>query len=355
MDVGRIPMTHGMEIEQFDLPNEISQDPEGKYWGTWEHDPSGPREIEIGPGKHVKRLIGDFNETARQYGRLPWVWASSNGSSGAGSHVHFNVDNVDDEETTIKAWTIAYNTIVDLLPVLSPFFCHNWEEGFRDGTDYDSSQTNVEHWASPVTARYDTDSMRQYYQRPDSFSRAYDAITANPSDHTGKPLTLELRLSDSHPVFALTGSYYLRKTVKRCFDRDWSVKIDRQASQGINIVREMYDRIYHIPDGSNLINELQRPLRIEFEDGREVPNLDSTYACPYDLLEDILIEITPRWGEDRADRRASNLVRYAGDLVRSRRSDPFVENVSRIPCPSRNERAIWHMDTEQFSWQVGPD
>lgn len=355
MNVKRIPMTHGMEVEQFGLPREISEDPNNQYWGTWEHDPSGPREIEFGPGKHVKRLIDGFNKTARQNSDTPWQWVSSDGNSGAGSHVHFNVERVGDRETTVGAWTIAHNTLVELVPFLAPFFCHNWEDGFRDGTQYRSSELNIEHWASGKSQRFSRDTMRQHYQNPTRTSRGYQAVTMNPEERSGnKPLTLELRLSDSHPAFALTGCYFLRKITKRCYERDWSVKIDKQASETGDVIKTLYERIYHLDDGENLISTLKKPLYVEFEDDRAVPKMDKSYACPYDLLEDIIIDLLPQ--RERADRRACNLIRHAGDLVESRREDPFITNVSEIPNPARNRRAIWHMDkpSDEFYWDCGP-
>ena len=350
MDVNKIPMTHGMEVEQHDVPHEIQNDYDNKFWGHWEYDASGPMEMEFGPGKHVKRLIDDFNETALQYDQQPWTWKSSDGSTGAGSHVHFNVEMLETEDDTVTGWTIAYNTILDLLPFFAPFFCHDWEKGFRNGTNYNPNLLNINKWAKPETTRMSRDRMHGYYHG--RVSREYKSITLNPRLND-KPMTIELRLSDSHPAFALTGSYFLRKIAKRCFERDASVKIDRQASDTSDVLKTLYDRIYDLPDRKNMIDVLQEDLKIVFE--REIPGLKQEYESPWAVLLAIIKDLKPRWDAERADSRACELIKFAGRLTETRRADPFTVPIAKIPNPARNRYAIWHIHEETFTWDCGPN
>lgn len=342
MKVKRIPMTHGMEIEQFlpDIPDEIIDDREGKYWGVWSCDYDMVYETQIGPTKYTNSLIKEFLNTARQYDRVPWRWTTSHGRLAAGSHVHSHLEKHGDFDESVKAWTITYNTFIDVVPFLAPFFCHDWRRGFREGSMYDPGRLGVERYASPNITRKKQSTIRQHYRHEDGDGR-HESVTFKGS-RAGKPLTIEVRMVDSHPVFALTGTYILRNIVKRCLERDLSVKV---ADRGI--MDSMYQSIYKLPSNNNLLGVMQNEP-VSFDRG--IPDIDQDVDTMWEVLDQILSEYLPDSGT--VQRKAADLVRASGKLAEMREFDPHVSRRKEIPDPASLHPAVWHVDDPDFKWPV---
>lgn len=337
-----------MEVEQFreDVPagvrNYVMNNSRGSLT-DWHRDASGPREISIGPAKNVKAILNRVYEETRDQGHT-WDWHASNGSSGAGSHVHLCVarDLFDDH---VAAWTIAYNTAVELFPFLAPFFCHNWEDGFRDGTRRRGGQLNVEYWAEGTLTRYSQDTVRERVDHPTRYSRSYNSVTFNPSAGA-KPLTIELRANDAHPAMALNGLLLLRRLTGRAIEEGWSPRLENHHQT----LRRCYAKIYSRAADVGLLTAMQEPIEggITFEDDRGLPgdddrgtsyvNDDGSYDSMWDVLRRIMVQFPQTPGTWR--KRAHVLVRSGDDTV----------------GPQNNQDALWHFDADDdaFEWDTPP-
>ena len=346
MIVNGIPISHGMEVEQCEsqVPSEILNDSEGRYFGNWHRDGSGPREIEaIGPSKQVGRLIKQFNETMRQYDdNRPWNWTNqTQRGSGCGSHAHlsFEQDGATDEEK-VEGYTIAYNTAVELTPFLAPFWAYNWEDGFR---------SSASRWAAPQTTRFSTSTMEQRLNSPRG--RSYDAVTLNPPRSGGKPMTIELRLSETPPAFALVGLTFLRRVMTKAMKGGWSPKIagDRNA-----VLNDVYSKIYNAQRHGGLFDALKATDSITFEEDRGLPGTDKLeFDNAWEVLKKILT--TNGTGKGNYDDRVKKLVKAAGS------GEEFTDSRGRghyhggALGPQRNDRAFWHTTDDDFSWDIGPE
>lgn len=340
---GRSPFTHGMEIEQF--PDELDSDVRNFVMSNnhgsltdWHNDASGPRETSIGAYKNTKTILNRVYGETRDAGTgITWDWHASNGSAGAGSHVHLCVAEDVFEGEHVKAWTISYNTVVETFPFLAPFFCHNWEQGFRDGTRYYSgSQLNVERWAEGTLTRFSQDTVRERVNNPSRYSRSYESVTFNP-EQGNKPLTIELRANDAHPAMALNGLLLIRRLTGRAIEAGWSPKLENHRAT----LQACYEKIYHRATEVGLLTAMQEPIDggITFQEGRGLPGIDQReFESMWDVLRAIMIAYpqTPATWRKRAH-----------ILVREGRDDWG---------PQNNPDALWNMDADRgdFSWDRGP-
>lgn len=331
------PYTIGMEIEQFPrfMPDGVDRSGEGTL-DDWHTDGSGPRETDIGPYKNAKTILNRFLAGTRdEYGTWDWHAADTRretNGNGAGSHLHLclNEDVFDDR---MVGWTISYNSIVELAPIFAPFWCHNWQMGFREGTR-SSRGLNGSYWAGAQTTRYSQDSLRQQVNGGGR-TRRYDAVTLNPS-RGDKPVTVELRMNDAHPTMALTGALLLRRVVGRCVEAGWSPKFENHNAS----VQSIYDKIYERAADVGLMEAMQEPLELTFQDERGIPGVDQrSFANPFNILKAIMRAYpqTPHSWSYRAAR-----------LVTQGRDDY---------SPHLNPNAIWNVDVDrgEFSWENGPD
>ena len=229
-----------MEIEQDGdvVPSEILRDSRGEYFGRWESDLSGPREFpDLGPRKQVKSLVTRFQDTARQYDdEEPWSWHNETGAGdGCGSHAHitFADQTEGDRERFVEGMTIAWNSAVELTPFLAPFFCSDWENGFRG---------SINRWASPQLTRYSQSTMDRKVR--ENNQRTYDSVTLSPREGA-KPITIELRLNEAHPSFALVGLTFLRRTMTKAMREGWSPKLagDRRSVVESTVIVESSKQI----------------------------------------------------------------------------------------------------------------
>lgn len=322
-----------MEVEQF-----ADHMPRAVYGNTgvlndWHRDPSGPMETTIGPYKNAKSLLNLFYRGTRDEGNT-WDWraasALSGRASGAGSHVHLCLD-PDVFEDTLAGWTIAYNTVVELFPVFAPFFCHDWKRGFRHGTT-SSSGLSIRRWADGTLRRYSQNSMERNVTRPSSFNRSYKSVTLSPRRHS-KPMTVELRANDAHPVMALLGALALRRVTGRMVEREVSPKFENSQ----RTKEDMYEKIYERATSVGLLTAMQEPLELTFEEGRGIPSVDRRrFDSMFDLLRAIQMAYpyAPSWRS-----RGYKLV-GAGDDDHS---------------PMNNPNALWAIDAAkgEFDWDSG--
>lgn len=344
MEINGIPISHGMEVEQCEsqVPAEILNDRGNDYFGRWGHDGSGPREFEdLGPSKQVGRLLKNFCRTARQYDdTCPWNWTNTTRrGSGCGSHAHlaFEQDGVDEEEK-IEGYTIAWNTAVELTPFLAPFWCHDWSDGFRG---------SVGRWASGQTTRYSQSTVRQRLDNPRS--RTYDSVTFNPPYSDGKPLTVELRLVESHPSFALVGLTFLRRIMTKAMRGGWSPKLagDREA-----VLRDVYEKIYNASRYGGLFEAMKETREIRFQEGRGIPGTDKReFDNAWQVLKKILA--VNGTGKGNYDDRVKKLVKAAGEgtEVGGMRGEYSGGELG----PQNNTTAMWHTIDEDFEWEIGPE
>ncbi|QBI90049.1 uncharacterized protein ChaoS9_220 [Halobacterium phage ChaoS9] len=337
---GRSPFTHGMEVEQFpgplhsDVRSYTMNNDRGSLDG-WHRDASGPRETSIGAYKNCKTILNRFYADTRDEG-ITWDWHAAHDGAGAGSHVHLCVAG-DVFEDEITAWTISYNTVVELFPFLAPYFCHDWENGFREGTTYRGSELNVEHWAEGQTTRLSQDSVRDRVANPRSYRREYSSVTFNPAQTSGKPLTIELRANDAHPAMALNGLLTLRRLTGCAIEAGWSPKLENHRQT----LQYCYDRIYHRATDVGLITAMKQqiPGGITFQEGRGIPGVEQReFDTMWEVLRAIQIAYPQTPNTWRC--RAYNLVRAGRDEF----------------SPANNVDALWNIDAEQgeFRWDHGP-
>lgn len=341
--------TQGIEIEQFPADTNVGPS-SSAYSGNvyvdgmptnvirdadildWHRDGSGPQETTIGPSKMSMTLLKRFFKDTRDKGEeFTWDWhaADSNGR-GAGSHVHLCVEDIFDDSPT--AWAIAYNTVVELAPFFAPYFCHNWEQGFRDGS------RSVEQWAKPQTTRLSPETVESMYLSRHSWSRPYKSVLFNPpsgGSSGGKPVTIEMRMNDAHPSVALAGLGQMQRISAAAIEAGWSPKlVDRE-----NTLNEAYRRIYAGARRDGLLTAMQEPMDIRFEENRGIPGVKQ---LEFDSMFDVLKATFNAY--PRTPNHWSHRVEH---LIRAGR-DEF--------GPQNNSDALWNIDAKlgEFYWQNGP-
>ena len=329
----KAPFSLGMEIEQLgnEIPSGTTSDRHGL---SWHRDGSGPMETTIGPFKSAKAILNRFNKATRDAnGTWEWHAAGNDGrGAGCGSHVHLCVDRDVFEEAGadgVTAWTIGYNTVVEMLPFLAPYFCHDWERGFRHGNG------SVRRWAAAETIRYSPETMEG--KIANHYGRGYQSVTLNAS--RSKPLTIELRLNDAHPAMALPGAMILRILAANSVERGDSVKI---AGDRNRIMDDVYSAIYNRAEHVGLMAAMREELPsgpICFEEGRGIPGVTKTeFATPFDVLKAVV----------GAHKATTPLYRY--------RADSLVQTGLDACSPENNPNALWNTDAPkgEFEWEVGP-
>lgn len=327
------PFTHGMEIEQM-----RSRLPSGTTDRTgtlpdWERDMSGPHETAIGAYKNAKTILDRFYAGTRDE-RGSWEWhAAGSDGSGCGSHVHICLAE-DVFEDDVEAWTISYNTAVELAPFLAPFFCHDWEAGFRSGARYSSSRLAIDRWAEPQLTRLSTDSIRDRVRNSSRYSRGFDSVTFNPAEGE-KPVTVEIRMNDAHPGVALTGALYARRVAGRAVEGGWSPKLESRDMR-----RRAYELIYEEAVDRGLFAAMATEERFAFRDGRGIPGVD---RLEFDSMLEVLKAII------RAYPQTPHSWSYRVQRLVTQGRDDY--------APARNRYALWRLDNPegQFHWDAGPD
>ena len=282
--------SHGMEVEQDpnQAPNEVV------YGDDWHRDGSGPQETDYGSYKQVKSILNAFK---RDCGGRTWNWHNETTSgAGCGSHVHLNVGSGFDDE--VEAWTVTWNTMVELTPFMLPMFSADWSSGFR---------SSVNRWASPNTTRYSQSTMQSMVANPRSQSRSYNAVTMNGADYSGKPLTIELRMNEAHPGQAIVGLLFLRRMAGRCVDKGWSPKL---AGDRSSTLADIYSAAYSADDP---IEALRNTGPIRFQEGRGIPDVGEEFDNALEVFRGILSSMGTDSGNYKDRIKALTLARIDGE------------------------------------------
>lgn len=344
---GKAPFTLGMEIEQIGYKL-----PRGYNSGDlkWKADGSGPMEATLGGPKTAAAILKKFYaETRDSCGTWEWHAASarSGRADGCGSHVHLGLASGVFEDDLV-ANTIAYNTVVEMTPFFAPFWCHDWERGFRHGTQYGGTfaaaqgESNINAWAVPQTTRVSPSTMRRVLRgsRPPGARSNYPSIRANRAVNSeNKPFTIENRMNDAHPGVALTGLLAMRRIAGQAIERGESIKLENRNA----VLSDLYRAIYVDAARDGLMTAMKRPLpsgTIRFEAGRGIPRVDALeFETPFDVLKAVLRPFSVVAGT--FGYRVKRLV-LTGDDANS---------------PANNADALWNLDAEYgtFAWENGPE
>lgn len=304
--------SHGMEVEQCS-----SQAPREVVFGEdWHRDGSGPRETDYGPYKQVKSILNAFQ---RDCDGRTWDWHNETADgSGCGSHVHLHVGDEFDDST--EAWTITWNTMIELTPFMLPMFCADWSSGFR---------SSVDDWASPNTVRYSQSTMERMVSNPNAQSRSYNAVTMNGADYTGKPLTIELRMNEAHPGQAIVGLLFLRRMCGRCVEKGWSPKLagDRSSQLG-----NIYQAVYN---ADNVFEALRNTGPIEFEEGRGIPDVGESFENALEVFRALLSSMGTDSGNYKDRMKAFTMARIDGKHERG---------------PEDLSYELWNVDEDTHFW-----
>jgi hypothetical protein len=193
------------------------------------------------------------------------------------------------------------------------------------------------------------------------------AVTLSPR-RGSKPTTVELRMNEAHPAFALVGLTFLRRTMTKAMRGGWSPKLAGNRRARLN---ELYRAIYsadRYEDG--LVGAMKSAGPFRFEEGRGIPGSDQ---LEYDSAWDVLLKVMAVNGIDRGayDDHVKKLVQAAGrgDEVVVREGEANTGELDNRAFadggetslsgselgPQNNLRAMWHTMDPDFSWDVGPD
>lgn len=278
----KMPVTFGFEIEQLD--RDVCDGLRLSY--DWHYDGSGPYETALPPSTYPGRMLKSFIDRCRQTPGCAWVWKSEiqhpyqhDRWAGCGSHIHFrprqDVESINAQ--WLEAWTTAYNTLVETVPLVLPMFC--WG---RARNNVFTFRQEALMWANIVKRRFTTRTMSTFMQ-PSYTGHPYDAVAMNKKTQE-KPLTLELRLNETHPAIAYELAIILNRIIRKCFDRGFvSPKLSDRNHVLDEIERHTSDSINR---SENLYRHLRQVESISFS--REIPLLDRGYPDYVELFKDIL-------------------------------------------------------------------
>lgn len=219
----RVPFTYGMEIEQ--EKDYLVNNPICYHLGC-EPDASGPYETQIGVYTRPLDILYEF---ARYTDNKPWPWHHmTRWADGCGSHIHFRPRpdqylELDEPELWARSW----NTLLDLSHALYPLLV--WGIPRKDGPYW--AQPWMLGGDSPIPARYGRRSATTFKhyvlecERGDPDCRDFYSIRTKHIDgykilslsgkYGRKPVTMEVRLGEVHPIFAATFVYLVQRIVNR--------------------------------------------------------------------------------------------------------------------------------------------
>lgn len=325
----------GYEVEQ--NPNRISYELRRRLTSLGKEltkDGSGPIEWTYGATVNPSEILKEF---LNDVGNLDWVWQSRyqdpyddpDRVRGCGCHLHFSPSpsytRNASREDKILYWTILYNTLVDTCTLLIPMFV--WEDKSRD---------EAWRWAKVRTKRISPlDCKNTYYipyvERRKSGLHPHDFVCFN-RKKTKKPLTIEVRLNETHPAIGCTALEILSRIVKGCFDRRDSVKVeDRSVIE--NIQKDVVG-LYPDSPKKSPYTALKTSGRVVFESGRTIPLLPDdvlVYNSAWDVFKAVMEKIIEQEPVSSFTRRVTELWIREG-------------------IPNNNERVCWKILEREFSW-----
>ena len=250
-------VTMGQEVEQWDfalpdrLVSRLKRRP-GKVW----YDASGPLEWTYGPYIFPYQMLAAFfRDVKGDY----WDWHAEQSGMGCGSHWHFAPDprlpNFDSYEADY--WSVLWNTAVTLGYFLAPFMV--WGRQFR---------STAGRWAQPNTGRMGAGGAQLALRH--NPGRVYNFVTWNPPNR--KPLTVEMRAPETHPVISHVGQKLFQITLRRIFDKmrlgvlDVSPKLTERSEFWM---RRMSEEL--MINNHNVYRALTNCGPFEFMPGRGIP------------------------------------------------------------------------------------
>lgn len=278
-----IPVSMGFEIEQLDA--NICYQLTITY--QWHRDGSGPYETALPPIIYPGRKLKEFIDVCKRTPNCTWEWTSEiphplvrERMAGCGSHIHFRPR--DDLEYIrakwLEAWATAYNTLVECVPLVLPMFA--WGRGRTFTFRHEALM-----WADIATRRVTPATIRRFLD-PNYTGHPYDDVALNRKTME-KPLTLELRLAETHPGIAYELAILLNRIIRKCFERRFnSPKMSDRMETMSKIERAVNRSIFA---NINLYTALETVEPIKFIRGREIPLLQREYKNYLELFDDILI------------------------------------------------------------------
>ncbi len=302
----KMPVTFGFEIEQLgrDIPRSL------RVAYEFHQDLSGPCETALPPSTYPGRTLRAFIEETKASGRV-WTWKSQiphptwrGRMAGCGSHIHFRprFEDVEmiREQDPVLPWTCAYNTLVETKIFLLPMFCWGTDGVFR-------LRDEAISWASFSRRRLSPTHIQRSFMTPSYGGHPYEQVAFNKKPPTetdycpgivagehprtvpkGKPLTLELRLVETHPAICYELGIILNRIIRNCYARGFDSPKMTPETRG-RVFAEIEERtIRSIEMKTNFYDELHMVENIEFMPGREIPLLQNKYDRYLDLFNDIL-------------------------------------------------------------------
>lgn len=303
---GSVPpvMTFGMEIEQD--PDLIENNPIC-FNLRCEYDDSGPLETQLGVYTEPLSLLLDFYIYTEGN---PWPWTNKyereeEQPAACGSHIHIRPNFPEikkrygiSEDAVI--WRIFWNTLLDMSYILMPLLV--WYEP-RPRADYwarpwqESDDAPIPHkWGRRLARdfqRYLVECEEDPKQRRcwiletkhvDPYRYVALAGTIGDVDG-GKPVTIEIRMAETHPLFAATYLYIMIKVMDDVLSRGTEVKIkqiEELSGFALDSARgyppaELWQDAYPLGDDW------------KFWAGHEPPGIEKRYYSDlWDLFENIV-------------------------------------------------------------------
>jgi len=319
-----IPMTSGMEVEQYD--DDICYALRDKY--DWHYDGSGPLETALEPSIAPLTKIKEFIDFVLD-NNCEWDWKGFylwysdcrfrvediSCEAGCGSHIHFRPRPAEHHKQNPKyrhfpgldkdppyphpetvsledVWATAYNTLIEVYPFIIPLFVY----GNSRAPIY-KPRSSILTWAEFVSRRYSPEVFYENFMSEDYYGHPYHAVALNRKTEN-KPLTIEIRLNESHPAIAYFTIILLNRIVRKVFDRGYlSPKLEMTESDRISLYNYIADKVY---DSSRYRADLYTALEsavekfvhdygpIRFVKGREIPGCKREYDSYFKLFRDII-------------------------------------------------------------------
>ncbi|MHA1471352.1 MAG: hypothetical protein ACTSSP_12460, partial [Candidatus Asgardarchaeia archaeon] len=185
-------------------------------------------------------------------------------------------------------------------------------------------------WARFTKRRLSTSSVRDFLS-PNYIGHPYAAIAWNRKTQA-KPLTLEIRLNETHIAIAYYASIILNRIIRKCYERGFrSPKLhEMERSTILNSIEDAYK--FTCIHKADLYAVLRDIGPIEFS--REIPLLKRRYNKYFEVFDDILKKYTPSYPPMA---RIGRLFLHRG-------------------YPAANTNALWYIFEPygEFEWDKGP-
>jgi len=300
---------------------EIISTDDGEY--TWCLDGSGPIETQLGPSKKGAALVEKFVRTVHD-NDIQWNWTSYNEGSytnvNCGSHMHFRL--VEDlflsQHEKEEAWSILYNTLVDLSMLTIPLLAYggytNYEDYYIwDGRDDEFNKRNyrfrksANYYSRLKTTRYKPSTLARKMAEQHGRYGYHDHIMLN--KNPGKPLTIEVRLAETHPAIAYFTLNLYSQVIREAIKSGESPKIGRTKSERDRIIENIDNAIFNQSDDVSLWQSLEQVSDINFARNKPIPRLKEHYNNYLGMFDDLL---TKYWQSRAPMRRIGELFRQKG-------------------------------------------